>query len=41
MVYYVQTPHAIILITLYSKSDQGDVAPEVIRQIVEAQAPDP
>ena len=34
MIYYVQTPVAIILVTIYSKTEQGDVAPEFIRQVV-------
>ncbi len=34
MIYYVQTPSAVILITIYSKSDQGDVTPDFVRRVI-------
>lgn len=36
MIYYVRTPQRILLVTLYSKTEQGDIAPEAIRQIIES-----
>lgn len=35
MIYYVKTPLMIILVTIYSKTEQGDVAPEFIREVVQ------
>jgi mRNA-degrading endonuclease RelE of RelBE toxin-antitoxin system len=35
VIYYLQTAEQVILITLYSKTEQGDIAPELIRQIIE------
>ncbi len=34
MVYYVKTQISIILITIYSKTEQGDVSPETVRRII-------
>jgi mRNA-degrading endonuclease RelE of RelBE toxin-antitoxin system len=34
MVYYLKTKEAIILITIYSKTEQGDVSAEQIRRII-------
>lgn len=34
MIYYVQTPSAVLLITIYSKSEQGDVTPDFIRRVI-------
>ncbi len=34
IIYYVQTSNKIILVTIYSKSDQEDVAAEEIRDIL-------
>lgn len=34
VIYYVQMRDVIILVTLYSKSEQGDVSAETIRSIV-------
>jgi mRNA-degrading endonuclease RelE of RelBE toxin-antitoxin system len=33
-IYYVKRPTSLLLITLYSKSDQGDVTAEEIRAII-------
>ncbi|MDM8546383.1 type II toxin-antitoxin system RelE family toxin [Candidatus Venteria ishoeyi] len=38
VIYYAQTAEQVILVTLYSKSEQGDITPEQIRSILEAQA---
>ena len=35
VVYYVQTDERVILLTIYSKSDQGDVSAAALRQIIE------
>ena len=35
VIYYVQTPERVILVTIYSKSEQGDVSSAVLRQIIE------
>ncbi len=35
VIYYVQAVEQIILVTLYSKTEQGDIEPEQIRQIIE------
>lgn len=34
MIYYLKTKRAIILVTIYAKSEQGDIAPERIRAIL-------
>ena len=34
MIYYLRTSDTIILITIYSKLDQGDISPQRIRQII-------
>nr|BAL58395.1 hypothetical conserved protein [Candidatus Acetothermum autotrophicum] len=34
MIYYLKTPRNIILVTIYSKLDQGDVSEAQIRQII-------
>ncbi len=34
MIYYLKTDDNIILITIYSKLDQGDISPQRIRQII-------
>ncbi|HLT46170.1 MAG TPA: type II toxin-antitoxin system RelE/ParE family toxin [Rubricoccaceae bacterium] len=39
VIYYVQTSERVILITIYSKSEQGDVSPKLLREIIEEQAP--
>jgi mRNA-degrading endonuclease RelE of RelBE toxin-antitoxin system len=36
IIYYIQTPTSVVLITLYSKSDQSDVSAEEVRQIIRA-----
>lgn len=36
VIYYMQTAEQVILVTLYSKSEQGDITPENIRRIIEA-----
>ncbi len=35
VVYYLQTPERVILITIYSKTEQGDVASSRVREIIE------
>jgi mRNA-degrading endonuclease RelE of RelBE toxin-antitoxin system len=34
LIYYLKTSTKIILITIYSKSDQGNIAPKEIRRII-------
>ena len=34
LIYYLRTPEKIILLTIYSKLDQGDISPQRIRQII-------
>ena len=34
LIYYIQTPTAIVLITIYSKSEQSDISAERIQQIL-------
>ena len=34
MVYYLKTPKLVLLITLYAKTEQGDIAAEQIRRII-------
>jgi mRNA-degrading endonuclease RelE of RelBE toxin-antitoxin system len=34
MIYYLKTPKLVLLITLYAKTEQGDVAAEQIRRII-------
>ncbi|HEY7492339.1 MAG TPA: type II toxin-antitoxin system RelE/ParE family toxin [Candidatus Tectomicrobia bacterium] len=34
MIYYLKTPETVRLITIYSKTEQGDVAAEQIRRII-------
>ncbi len=34
LIYYLKTPTDVILVTIYSKLDQGDVSPERIRRII-------
>ncbi len=36
LIYYVKTPEALVLITIYSKTEQGDVSPQTIRRIIES-----
>ena len=36
MIYYLKTPDRVILVTIYSKTDQGDVTAAEIRQILDA-----
>jgi mRNA-degrading endonuclease RelE of RelBE toxin-antitoxin system len=35
LIYYVKTNDQVILITIYSKSDQTDIAPEKIKSLIE------
>lgn len=35
LVYYQKTPSAVILITIYSKSEQGDITAAQLRQVIE------
>jgi mRNA-degrading endonuclease RelE of RelBE toxin-antitoxin system len=34
MIYYLKTPKTVLLITIYSKTEQGDVSAEQIRHII-------
>ncbi len=34
LIYYIKTPEAVVLITIYSKTEQGDVSPQTIRRII-------
>lgn len=34
VIYYLKTPKAIILVTIYSKTEQSDVSPAKIRKIL-------
>jgi mRNA-degrading endonuclease RelE of RelBE toxin-antitoxin system len=36
MIYYLKTPKTVLLITIYSKTEQGDVSAEQIRRIIVA-----
>ena len=38
-IYYLKTHKEIILITIYSKTEQSDIAPEKIRQIIKKSKP--
>jgi len=38
-IYYLKTHKEIILITIYSKTEQSDIAPEKIRQIIKKSEP--
>jgi len=44
MIYWVESSWSIVLITIYSKTEQGDAAPEYIRRVIaehdQRQAPD-
>ena len=35
LIYYLKTPQLILLVTIYSKSEQSDISAEQIRRIVE------
>ena len=37
VLYYVETAERVILVTIYSKSDQGDISASVLRQIIEGE----
>jgi mRNA-degrading endonuclease RelE of RelBE toxin-antitoxin system len=34
MIYWVESDRSVVLITIYSKTDQGDVAAEYIRRVI-------
>ena len=34
MVYYLKTQESVVLITIYSKTEQGDISPNTIRRII-------
>jgi mRNA-degrading endonuclease RelE of RelBE toxin-antitoxin system len=36
MLYYLKTPERAILVTIYSKTEQGDITAEEVRQIIQA-----
>ncbi|QXD17219.1 type II toxin-antitoxin system RelE/ParE family toxin [Rhodocaloribacter litoris] len=36
MLYYLKTPERIILVTIYSKTEQGDITAEEVRRIIRA-----
>ena len=35
VIYYLKTPSTIILVTIYSKLEQGDISPEAIQNAIE------
>lgn len=35
VIYYLQTAQAVILVTIYSKTEQGDIAPGSIRRLID------
>lgn len=35
VIYYLQTAQAIILITVYSKTEQGDISPDSVRRLID------
>ena len=35
VIYYLQTAQAIILITVYSKIEQGDISPALVRRLID------
>ena len=35
VIYYLQTQERVILVTIYSKSEQGDIAASRVREIIE------
>ncbi|MEM6286792.1 MAG: type II toxin-antitoxin system RelE/ParE family toxin [Bacteroidota bacterium] len=39
VLYYVETAERVILVTIYSKSDQGDISAKALRTIIEAESP--
>lgn len=39
MIYYVQLVDSVLLVTIYSKTEQTDISPEEIRRIVEELLP--
>ena len=39
LIYYVRTEDSVLLLTIYSKSDQDGVSPSVIRQIIQDSIP--
>ena len=41
MIYYLKTPVMVLLITLYSKTEQGDISAEQIRRIITEHATPP
>jgi mRNA-degrading endonuclease RelE of RelBE toxin-antitoxin system len=34
MIYFIQTPTSVVLITLYSKSDQSDISAKEVKRII-------
>ncbi len=34
MIYWQETPNRVILVTIYSKAEQSDIAPQAIRTII-------
>jgi len=38
LIYQVKTPTSVLLLTIYSKLDQGDISPNQIRKIVSEEA---
>lgn len=39
VLYYVETTERVILVTIYSKSDQGDISASTLREIIAQGAP--
>ncbi|GAB5536329.1 MAG: hypothetical protein Rubg2KO_25780 [Rubricoccaceae bacterium] len=38
MIYYARTAERVVLVTIYSKSDQGDISAAAIRQIIKEES---
>jgi mRNA-degrading endonuclease RelE of RelBE toxin-antitoxin system len=37
IIYYVHLPHLVLLVTIYTKSQQENILPEVLKQIIETE----
>jgi mRNA-degrading endonuclease RelE of RelBE toxin-antitoxin system len=35
VIYYVKTSEWVVLITIYAKTEQSDISPEIIKQIID------
>lgn len=39
VIYYLKTAEWVVLISLYAKTEQSDISPEIIKQIIDSYAP--